>query len=93
MKQLEASKDMFQGNIQQFKRKAAAMHQTLVGFEHETQAMSAKITEIQRRVRKEIQQRRIDLENELKKLRKLVRSHNRADDSEPSDEDAVDMRT
>jgi hypothetical protein len=93
MKQLEASKDMFQGNIQQFKRKAASMHQTLVGFEHETQAMSAKITEIQRMVRKEIQQRRIDLENELKKLRKLVRSHNRGSDSEPSDDDALDIRT
>jgi hypothetical protein len=91
LKQLEASKELFQGNIQQFKRKAASMHQTLVGFEQDTQAMSAKITAIQRKVRKEIQQRRIDLENELKKLRKLIRNQNKADDSDLSDEEPIDF--
>jgi hypothetical protein len=91
LKQLEGSKELFQGNIQQFKRKAASMHQTLIGFEQDSQAMSAKITAIQRKVRKEIQQRRIDLENELKKLRKLIRNQNKAEDSDASDEEPLDF--
>jgi hypothetical protein len=90
VKQLDASKAMFQENIHQFKRKAASMHQTLIGFEQDAQAMSAKITAIQRKVRKEIQQRRIDLENELKKLRKLIRNQHKGDDSDPSDEEPID---
>jgi hypothetical protein len=89
IKQLENSKETFQGNIQQFKRKAASMHQSLLGFEKDARAMTGKITDIQRRVRKEMQQRRIDLENELKKLRNMLRSQNHRGESDDFDDEDI----
>jgi predicted RNase H-like nuclease (RuvC/YqgF family) len=89
IKQLENSKDTFQGNIQQFKRKAASMHQSLLGFEADARGMTGKLTDIQRRVRKEMQQQRIDLENELKKLRKMLRRQNHGGESDDFDDEDV----
>jgi hypothetical protein len=86
LKQLETSKEMFQLNLQQFKRKAGSMHQTLLTFEEESSKMTGRITEIQRQIRKEIQQRRIDLENELKNLRRVVRRQNKEDSSDLDDD-------
>ena len=87
MKQLEISKDKFLANIQQFKRKAGSMHQSLLGIEEDTQKMLEKMGEIQKTLRRELQQRRIGLESELKRLRKMIRSQNNdEDDSDPIEE-------
>ena len=53
--------------------------------------MSTKITEIQRGLRREIQQRRIDLESEIKRLRKLIRNQQNDDDSDPLDTNDEDL--
>jgi hypothetical protein len=87
VKQLENSRDSFQLNVQQFKRKAASMHQALLGFEEDAHKMANRITEIQKNVRKEVQQRRIDLENELKKLRKIMRNQDRTDNDSDNFDD------
>ena len=83
MKQLEISKDKFLANIQQFKRKAGSMHQSLLGIEEDSQKMIEKITDIQKTLRRELQQRRISLESELKRLRKMIRSQNDDEESDP----------
>lgn len=75
VKQLELSKQRFQSNIQQFKKKEASIQQTLAGIEEETKQFSSKITEIQRKMRSEIQKHRLDLEKQLKNLRKMIRKN------------------
>ncbi|OHT13059.1 hypothetical protein TRFO_03483 [Tritrichomonas foetus] len=89
--QIEASKQKFQNNIQQFKKKEGLMHQTLTGIEEENKQMSSKITGIQRTMRDKTQQLRLDLENELKNLRKKVRRKDTIrDNSDDFDEDFLD---
>lgn len=89
VKQLDVSRQKFQNNIQQFKKKEASMHQTLIGFEEETKQMSTRVTEIQRKMRNEIQRHRLELEDELKKLRKIIRKNDLTFDR--SDEYDYDM--
>ena len=75
IKQLELSKQQFQSNIQKFKRKESTIQQTLIGFEEESKQMGDKIVSIQKKIRTEIQNHQIDLENELKRLKKLIRKN------------------
>lgn len=89
VKQLELSKQKFQANIQQFKKKEAAIQQTLSSIEEETKQFSSKITEIQRKMRSEIQKRRLDLEKQLKNLRKMIRKNDRSLDQE--DDESSDL--
>ncbi|KAH0790448.1 hypothetical protein GPJ56_005744 [Histomonas meleagridis] len=74
IKQLEISKQQFQANLQKFKRQESQMQQTLIGFENETRQMSEKIVNIQKTIRNELQNHRINLEEELKRLRKMIRT-------------------
>lgn len=75
IKQLELSKQQFQSNIQKFKRKESTIQQTLIGFEEESKQMGDKIVSIQKKIRTELQNHQIDLENELKRLKKLIRKN------------------
>lgn len=80
MKQLDSAKSRFTSNIQNFKRKEAAMHQNLIGYEDETKEIASKITEIQRRIRTRFQEQRLNLEEVLKTLRKQVRNQQESED-------------
>ena len=77
IKQIDASKQKFQTNIQQFKKKESSIHQTLTDYEDDIKKMGNRLSEIQRKLRNEIQQHRMSLEGELQSLRKIIRRNDR----------------